>query len=98
MIERITEALRAVREPELGRDMVSLGMIDGVRFEKGAVSLRVTLTTPDCPFREKIRGGLEAAAMAVPGVETVRIEMTARPSPMAGHPLFRRPASGPGCR
>jgi len=47
----VIEALRGVIDPELHKDLVTLGMAKNVQVRDGAVSLLVTLTTPACPLR-----------------------------------------------
>ncbi|HLV61476.1 MAG TPA: iron-sulfur cluster assembly protein, partial [Fredinandcohnia sp.] len=62
----ILEALSRVQDPELHRDLVSLQMVQDVRVEPGGkVSLRVDLTTPACPMKDRIREDVEAALRAV---------------------------------
>src|SRR5919108_3677918 len=55
------DALKKVLDPELRRDIVSLGMVKDLRVEAGAVSLKVELTTPACPLKETISRDVEAA-------------------------------------
>ncbi len=55
------EALKKVMDPELRRDIVSLGMVKDLRVEDGAVSLKVELTTPACPLRETIGKDVDGA-------------------------------------
>ena len=50
----VTDALRTVIDPELHKDLVTLGMAKNVQVHGGEVSLLVTLTTPACPLRETI--------------------------------------------
>ena len=57
-------ALKKVIDPELRRDLVSLGMVKDLRVEGGAVSLKVELTTPACPLRETIGKDVEGALRA----------------------------------
>ena len=52
----ITDALRAVQDPELHRDIVSLDMVKDISIDGTAVALKVDLTTPACPLKDKIRG------------------------------------------
>ena len=55
------ESLKKVMDPELRRDIVSLGMVKDLHVENGAVSLKVELTTPACPLRETIGKDVESA-------------------------------------
>ena len=53
--EHVLAALSTVNDPDLNRDLVSLGMIKGVAVKNGEVAFTVVLTTPACPLKEKIR-------------------------------------------
>jgi ATP-binding protein involved in chromosome partitioning len=57
-------ALRKVMDPELHRDIVSLGMVKDLRVEGGVASLQVELTTPACPLKDTIAKDVEAALRA----------------------------------
>ncbi len=73
-ITAIEQALAAVMEPELHRDIVSLKMVRDIRVEGGAVSLRIVLTTPACPLTDRIESDVRAALLGqVPGVESVTV-------------------------
>ncbi len=86
--DAVLNALRTVDDPDLHRDLVSLGMIKNVvAAPGGAVSFTVELTTPACPLKEKIENDCRAAVGAVPGVADIKIEMTARV-------IARRPIGG----
>src|SRR3712207_837499 len=50
----IREALRDVRDPEIGRDLVSLNMVRGIEIADGAVTVGVALTTAGCPLKHRI--------------------------------------------
>ena len=52
--ERVISALRQVEDPELHRDIVSLGMVKDLAIANGRVRFTVELTTPACPLRETI--------------------------------------------
>ena len=52
--EDVLNALRGVQDPELHRDVVTLGMIEGLLVERGVVSFTFNLTTPACPLRAQI--------------------------------------------
>ncbi|HWQ29233.1 MAG TPA: Mrp/NBP35 family ATP-binding protein [Dehalococcoidia bacterium] len=73
----VLAALRQVHDPELHRDIVSLGMVRDLKVENGTVSLRVVLTTPACPLNEQIRADVTRALEALPGVERVDLTMDA---------------------
>lgn len=76
--EAVLEALGQVQDPELGKDLVSLGMINDVQVEGGQVSFTLTLTTPACPLKEEIRDSALAAVQALDGVDDVQIKMDAK--------------------
>lgn len=59
--EKILDALRTVQEPDLGKDLVTLGMIKDLVIEKYYVSFTVVLTTPACPLKDKIKNDCIAA-------------------------------------
>jgi len=82
MAESITEqtilnALKAVKDPDLHRDIVSLNMIRDVKVCGGVASLRFVLTTPACPVRDKLKDEAYRAVMGIPGMESVDIKMDA---------------------
>ena len=73
----VMEALRGVIDPELHKDIVTLGMAKNVEVNDGKVSLLVTLTTPACPLRETIEKDVRAALGKVPGVTSVNLKFDA---------------------
>src|SRR5258708_36517162 len=50
----VLEALRGVKDPDLHRDLVELGMIKDIKIGEGTLSLMVNLTTPACPLKAQI--------------------------------------------
>lgn len=74
----ILQALRAVRDPDLQKDIVALGFIKDLRICGANVTFQIELTTPACPVKELMKSQAERAVMAVPGVTQVTVEMTAR--------------------
>lgn len=74
---QVLEALRAVEDPDLHRDIVSLGFIRDLSVGPDFVSFTLELTTPACPVRDILEQQARAAVMSL-GVSDVRIEMTAR--------------------
>src|SRR5258705_7827153 len=76
--ERIFEALRKVQDPELHRDIVSLGMVKNLAVNNGRVSFTVELTTPACPLRETIEHDCKNALAAVSGISGLEINFGAQ--------------------
>jgi ATP-binding protein involved in chromosome partitioning len=74
----VLEALKVVQDPDLHRDIVSLGFIKDLRIESGRVGFTIELTTPACPVKDQMRDQARAAVMAVPGVSSVDVQMSAR--------------------
>jgi ATP-binding protein involved in chromosome partitioning len=74
----VLDALKGVKDPDLGRDLVDLGMIKDVKIGDGTVSVTVKLTTPACPLKAQIeRDVRDALVSRLPGEWIVNIEMTA---------------------
>jgi ATP-binding protein involved in chromosome partitioning len=67
----IYDALRAVQEPELGRDIVTLNMVKDVEVSGDDVSLKIELTTPACPLKDEIESNVNAALSALGAAEIV---------------------------
>jgi len=75
--QQVLKALSTVIEPELHRDLVTLNMIKDLSVDGNEVSFSVVLTTPACPLRTQIEQEARAAVLALPGVDTVNVRMTA---------------------
>jgi ATP-binding protein involved in chromosome partitioning len=83
----VLEALKTVKDPDLGSDLVTLGMIHDLEVSpQGTVSLRVMLTTPACPMKAKIEADVRAALATVPGVTSVNLTMDAQVKTRADRP------------
>ena len=83
----VLDALRAVRDPDLHKDIVALNFVKNVRIEGGLVAFTIELTTPACPVKDQMRDQARALVEALPGVTRVDVEMTAKvrsTSPEAG--------------
>jgi metal-sulfur cluster biosynthetic enzyme len=74
--EDVTEALRTVEDPELGMDIVELGLLYDVEVEGPKVKVIHSLTSMGCPAGPMIQEGIHDAAAAVEGVEDVEVELT----------------------
>src|SRR5829696_1629160 len=70
----IREALRDVRDPEIGRDLVSLNMIRGIEIEGSNVTVGVSLTTAGCPLKHRIITDIRDRLMMIEGVEGVEVD------------------------
>ena len=79
--EQILQALGTVDDPELGRDLVSLGMIRDLELEGGRVRFTVVLTTPACPLRSRIEQDCRAALDSIAEVKQVSIDFDAQVVP-----------------
>ena len=78
--EQIYEALRAVVDPEVGFDVVSLGLIYDVAVdEANNVKVTMTLSTQSCPLHEMMLGWVRAGAESVEGVGEVEIDLVFEP-------------------
>ena len=73
----VLDALKVVTDPDLGRDIVSLGFVRNLAIDGGAVSFTIELTTPACPVKDQMRDQACAAVSALEGATTVEVEMTA---------------------
>ena len=88
--ERITQALRAVLDPELGLSVVDLGLIYGVEIDGGRVLVTMTLTAQGCPLHESLAEWVRRAIREVPGVEDVESRRDLRSALDAGSDDGRR--------
>ncbi|HEY4715691.1 MAG TPA: iron-sulfur cluster carrier protein ApbC [bacterium] len=75
--ERIMAELKKVEDPELRRDIVSLGMVKDIKIEGSKVSLALELTTPACPLKAEFENAVRKALDSIPGVSNVDIKLTA---------------------
>ena len=74
----VLTALKVVKDPDLHRDIVSLGFIKDLKIDAGRVAFTIELTTPACPVKDQLRDQARAAVMQVPGVTAVDVQMSAR--------------------
>ena len=90
----VLEALRAVKDPDLHRDIVSLGFIKSLKIDHGAVSFTIELTTPACPVKDQMRDQARAAVAPLAGVTGVEVTMTASVRSVAMPESGRAPVEG----
>ncbi|HVX42017.1 MAG TPA: metal-sulfur cluster assembly factor [Gemmatimonadaceae bacterium] len=79
----IWTALSAVIDPELGRDIVTLGLVYDVSIDGNTARVTYTLTTPGCPMERVITDGVRAAVLQVDGITRVDTQIVWDP---AWHP------------
>ena len=80
LVAQIKEALRTVIDPELGYNIVDLGLIYDLAIEEGGVArITMTTTTQGCPATSFLAHGARDSASGVPGVKSVDINLTYEP-------------------
>ena len=78
--EQVIAALKKVYDPEMPVNIYELGLIYGIDVdEAGGVTIRMTLTAPNCPVAGTLPGEVERAVRAAPGVTGAKIELTFDP-------------------
>ena len=77
--EIVREALKSVVDPEIGLDMVSLGLLYGVEVNGPKVKVTMTLTTPACPVGPMFVNAVHQAVMAIPGVAECDVDLVFSP-------------------
>ena len=77
--EEVLELMRTVEDPELGMDVVDLGLVYEVQVEGSKAKVLYSLTSMGCPAGPLIAGDIERAAREVEGVEEVDLELTFDP-------------------
>ena len=71
----ILDTLRQVIDPELGCNIVDLGLIYSVAIQQSTVLVSMTLTTQGCPMHESIRWGVQEALLNLEGVAEAQVEV-----------------------
>jgi ATP-binding protein involved in chromosome partitioning len=93
--EAVRDALRGIIDPDLGKDIVSLGFVKDIRAEGGRVAVTIELTTPACPVKDEMKRQAEERIGALDGVREVEVVMTAN---VPQSPLSRGGDLLPGVR
>src|SRR4030081_1055988 len=73
----VLDALLQIKDPDLHKDIVTLGFIKDLKNDNGDVSFRIVLTTPACPVREEMETSARELVSAIPGVSSVKVTMDA---------------------
>lgn len=76
MTAAVAAALKTVIDPEIGYNIVDLGLVYDIAVADGHVRIRMTTTRPGCPATNALREGAEKAAASVCGVDAVEVHMT----------------------
>src|SRR3982751_2517875 len=73
----ILESLKQIIDPDLHKDIVTLGFVRDIAIDGGDVSFRIVLTTPACPVKEEMEGMAREIIRVLPGVANVNVTMDA---------------------
>ena len=84
--EEVLDSIRVVKDPDLHRDIVSLGMVKDIEIEGAKVFVHVELTTPACPLKEQIKEDVRNAVLTLNGVKEVSVQMSANVRRSTGIP------------
>lgn len=80
MLRQIVLSLRRVSDPEVGLNVVDLGLIYNIHADEGEVEILFTLTNPLCPVREVLAAGIRRAVLGVEGVRGCTLHLAESPS------------------
>lgn len=75
--EQVEQALSRVMDPELGRNIIELGMLRDLQIRNSTVEFTLALTIPECPLRDQIAADARAAVKAIKGVKSVTVTLGA---------------------
>src|ERR671924_971512 len=92
--DAVLNALRVVVDPDLRKDIVSLGFVKDLVIDAGRVGFTIELTTPACPVKDQMRDQATAAVRALPGVADVDVRMTANVRSVSAPETGRTPLPG----
>jgi len=73
----ILDSLQQIKDPDLHKDIVTLGFIRDLKIDGGKVSFRIVLTTPACPVKAEMESAAKEIVSALPGVTNVAVTMDA---------------------
>jgi ATP-binding protein involved in chromosome partitioning len=77
-VDEVLNALKTVIDPELHKDIVSMGMIKDLAINEGSVSFTLELTTPACPYNSDIEQDVRNKVSSIPGIKDLDMKVTAR--------------------
>lgn len=73
--QQVLDKLKNVVDPEIGLNIVDMGLIYDVRIEEGQVFLKMTLTAPGCPLQNTLIEAAELAVKNIEGIKNVRVDL-----------------------
>ena len=76
--DAVLNALRVVVDPDIRKDIVTLGFVKNLAIDKGRVSFTIELTTPACPVKDQLRDQAAGAVRGLAGVTDVDVQLTAK--------------------
>jgi ATP-binding protein involved in chromosome partitioning len=75
--DAVLDALRQIQDPDLFKDIVTLGFVREVAIDAGRVRVNIHLTTPACPVKDQMKAQAEELLRGLPGVKAVEVDMCA---------------------
>jgi len=75
--ESVITTLSAIMDPDLGKDIVSLGFVRNLKLSGSDVTVDINLTTPACPVKDKMKTEAEELLRKIPGIGNITVNMTA---------------------
>ena len=73
------DTLSTVYDPELGLNLVDLGLVYGLEVKEGEAAVEMTLTTPGCPMSDSMPEAVERALLGIPGISRVVVDLVWEP-------------------
>jgi ATP-binding protein involved in chromosome partitioning len=92
--DAVFNALRAVVDPDIRRDIVTLGFVKDLSIANGRVAFTIELTTPACPVKEQLREQAATAVQALAGVSQVDVQLSAKVKSASAPETGRPPLPG----
>lgn len=77
--KQIADCLRHVDDPELGINIVDLGLVYDLQYEEGDLTIKLTMTTPACPLSDYIKKNIRHVMGQVDGIDRVHIDIVWHP-------------------
>ncbi|NIW35156.1 MAG: DUF59 domain-containing protein [Gemmatimonadetes bacterium] len=89
--EQAREALKKIEDPEIGLNIVDLGLVYDIDVDDSTINVRMTLTSPGCPVGPQILGGAKMVLMELEGIDEVNVDLVWEPywSPDRINPEYR---------